>query len=41
MVGSVTKVQSHDEGKDGRSATGIHGSVTRIQNKSITEGMGK
>ena len=27
MVGSVTKVQSHDEGKGGRSVTGVHWSV--------------
>ena len=41
MIGSVTEVQSHDKGKGGRSVTGIHGSVTGVQNKSITEGMEK
>ena len=28
MVGSETKVQSHDKGKGGRSETGFHMSVT-------------
>ena len=41
MVGRVTEVQSHDEGKGGRSVTGVHGSVKGVQNKSITEGMEK
>ena len=41
MVGSVTEVQSRDEGKGGRSVTGVYGSVTRVQNKGITEGMEK
>ena len=42
MVGSVTEVQSHDEGKSGKSVTGVHGSVTGIQNKSILiDGMEK
>ena len=41
MIGSVTEVQSHDEGKGGRSVTGVHRSVTRVQIKSITEGMPK
>ena len=39
MAGSVTKVQSHDEGNGGRSVTGVHRSVTGIQNES--EGMEK
>ena len=41
MAGSVTKIQSHDEGKGGRSVTGVHGSVTSVQNKSVNEGMEK
>ena len=43
MVASVTEVQSHDDGKGERSVhvTGFHGSVTGVQNKSITEGMEK
>ena len=43
MVGSVPEVhvQSHDEGMGGRSVTGVHGSATGVQNKSITEGMEK
>ena len=41
MVGSVTEEQSHDGSKDGRSVTGVDGSVTGVQNKSITEGMEK
>ena len=33
MAGSVTEVQSHDKSKKGgRSATGVHGSVTVVQN---------
>ena len=39
MAASVTDVRSHDEGKGRRSATGVHGSVTRVQNNSVTEGM--
>ena len=41
MVGSVTEVQSHDEGRGGRNVTGVHGSVLGIQNKSKAEGMEK
>ena len=41
MAGSVTEVQSHDKGKGRRSVTGVHGSVTMVQNKSVTEGMEK
>ena len=41
IVGKVTEVQSHDEGKGERSVTGVHESVTGIQNKSVTEGMEK
>ena len=36
-----SEVQSHDEGKGGKSVTGVHGSVMEIQNKSVTEGMEK
>ena len=39
MIGSVTKVQSHDEGKGGRSVTEVHGSVMRVRNKSTTDSM--
>ena len=39
MGGSITQVQSHDEGKDGRSVTRVHGSVTGVQTKSVTESM--
>ena len=39
MVGSVTDVQSHDEGRGGRNVTGVHGSVLGVQNKGKTEGM--
>ena len=41
VAGSVTDVQNHDEGKGGRSVTGVHGSVTVAQNISVTEGMEK
>ena len=37
MAGILTKVQSHDEGKGGRSVTGVHGSVTGVQNNGVTE----
>ena len=36
-----SEVQSHDEGKCGRSVTGVRGSVMGVQNKSVTEGMEK
>ena len=36
MVGRVTEAQSHDEGSDGRSVTGLHGIATTAQNKSVT-----
>ena len=36
MDGSVMNAQGHDEGRYGRSKTGVHGSVTVIQNKSVT-----
>ena len=36
MDGSVSEAQSHDEGRRGRSVTGVHGSVTGAQNKGIT-----
>ena len=32
---SVTEGQSHDEARGGRSLTGVHGSVTGIQNKRV------
>ena len=35
MSSRVTKTWSHDEGRDGRSATGMYGCVTRAQNKSV------
>ena len=41
MTGSVTEVQSRDEGTGGSSVTEVHWSVTGVQNKSITEGMEK
>ena len=41
MAGSVTNVQSHDEDKCGRSVTEVHGSVTGVQNKGVSEGMEK
>ena len=43
MSGSVTIkcIRRHDRGKGGRSVTGVHGSVTWIQNKSVIEGMKK
>ena len=41
MVGSVTEVERHDEGKGGRSVAEVHGSVMGAQNKSMTEGMEK
>ena len=37
----VCMFQSHDEGKRGRSVTGVHGSVTRAEKKSVMEGMEK
>ena len=39
MAGCVTAVQSLDKGRGGRGVTGVHGSVTGIQNKSFTGGM--
>ena len=39
MAGSVTEAQSSDKGKGGRSVTGVQGSVTGAQNKSVTGGM--
>ena len=41
MDSRVTEAKSHDEGRGGRSATGVHGSVTGIQNKSATGGIEK
>ena len=39
MASSVTKAQRHEEGRGGRSVTGVHRSVTGSQNKSVTGGM--
>ena len=36
---AVTEVQSHDESRGGRSVTGVHKSVNRERNKSVTSGM--
>ena len=36
MASSVTEAESHDKGGGGRSVTGVHGSVTGVQNKSVT-----
>ena len=36
-----SEVQSHDEGKGGRTVTGVHRSEMWVQNKSVTEGMEK
>ena len=41
IAGSVTEAQSHDEGRGGRSITGVYGSVTGVQNKSATRDMEK
>ena len=38
---NVTEAQSHDEGRGGRSVTGVNESVTRVQNKSVTGGLKK
>ena len=40
MAASATGAQSPDKSR-GRSVTGNHGSVTGIQNKSVTVGMEK
>ena len=36
MVGSVTEVQSHDEGKGGRSVTGVHRIAKTSRHGSVT-----
>ena len=36
MTNSVTEAQSHAEGRGGKSVTGVHGSVTVAQYKSVT-----
>ena len=43
MASSVTEAQSHNKGtcRGGRSVTGVHGSVTGIQNKSVNGAMKK
>ena len=43
MASNVTEAQSHDECtcRGGRSVTGVHGSVTGIQNRSVTCSMEK
>ena len=38
---TVRATLNHDEGGGGRTVTGVHGSVTGIQNKSVTGGMEK
>ena len=37
----VTEAQNHDEGRGERTVTGVHWSVTGIQNKSVTDDMEK
>ena len=34
MAGSVTEAQSHDEGRGGRSVTGVHENVYKYGNKA-------
>ena len=41
MAGSITEIQCHDEGKGGKSVTGVHGSATVVRNKSVTDDMEK
>ena len=41
MAGSITEVQSHGEGKGGRSVTGVYGSVTWVQIECVPAGMDK
>ena len=41
IAGRVTEAQSHVKGRGRRSVTGVYGSVTGIQNKSVTGGMEK
>ena len=42
MVRSVTEAQNHDEGRGGRSVTGVHGSATwDIEQKYNWGGMEK
>ena len=38
MAGRVTEGGSDDEGRGGRSVTGVHGSVMGVQNESVTGG---
>ena len=38
---TVTEAQIHDEGRDGRTVTAVHWSVTGIQNRCVTGGMEK
>ena len=40
MSSSVTEAQSYDKDRGGRSITGVHGSVTGAQNKSVFKGHG-
>ena len=39
MVSSVTEARGHVESRSGRSVTGLHESVMRAQNQSVTGGM--
>ena len=39
MAGSATEAQSHDKGRGRRSVAGVHGSITEVQNKSLTRDM--
>ena len=36
MASNITEAQSHDVGMGGRNAVRVQGSVTRVQNKSVT-----
>ena len=41
MACNIKEVQSHNEGKRGRSVTGVYGSVMEVQNQSVPEGRKK
>ena len=38
MAGNITEAQSDDEGRGGRNVTGVHRSVTGVQNKTVNGG---
>ena len=38
MAGNVTEAQSHDEGRGGKNVTGVHRSVTGLQNTTVNGG---